>query len=187
MQFSFRSGVVHVNTQSAKALVDAVTERFVAGEGFAIATVNLDHLVKMRNSDSFLAAYLQQDFIVADGNPIVWLSRLAKRSVQLVPGSELVVPLARLAAENNVAIALLGSTEEAQQQAATGLQNRIPNLKIATCIAPPFGFDPTGAQAKEILATLQGSGAGLCFLALGAPKQEEFAALGRELAPNIGR
>jgi len=186
MQFSFRSDVVHVNTQSAKALFDAVTERFVAGEGFAIATVNLDHLVKMRNSDSFLAAYLQQDFIVADGNPIVWLSRLAKRSVQLVPGSELVVPLARLAAENNIAIALLGSTEEALQQAATGLQNRIPDLKIATCIAPPFGFDPTGAQAKEILATLQGSGAGLCFLALGAPKQEEFAALGRELAPNIG-
>lgn len=186
VQFSFISGVVKVNITSAEALFQAVTKRFASKEGFAIATINLDHLVKLNCSTSFLKAYLKQDFIVADGNPIVWLSRLAKRPVELVPGSELVIPLARLAAENNISIALLGSTQEALQQAANGLQKRIPNLKVATCIAPPFGFDPTDDQARGFLAALTGSGAGLCFLALGAPKQEEFAALGRQIAPNIG-
>jgi len=186
VQFSFDSNVVQVNTTSAEALFDSVGKRLLASEGFAIATINLDHLVKLRSSASFLTAYQKQDFIVADGNPIVWLSRLAKRPVQLVPGSELVVPLAQLAADRNVPITLLGSTEKALQQAAIGLRKYVPNLTIATCIAPPFGFDPTGEQAQRTLTELDKSGAGLCFLALGAPKQEEFAALGRELAPKIG-
>ena len=30
---------------------------------------------------------------IADGNPIVWLHRLAGRQIHLVPGSELVEPL----------------------------------------------------------------------------------------------
>lgn len=186
MKFPIKSSIVQVNVPSAKVLFEQVTQRLKAGQGFAIATINLDHLVKLRSSDSFLAAYLAQDFIVADGNPIVWLSKLAKSPVELVPGSELVVPLARIAAQNGVKIALLGSTDEALEKAANGLHALVPDLKIATCIAPPFGFDPTGEQAETILKTLKDSGAGLCFLALGAPKQEEFAALGRKATPNIG-
>ena len=186
MIFHIKSSVVPVNIPSAIALFDQVTKRLKAGQGFAIATINLDHLVKLRDSNSFLTAYLAQDFIVADGNPIVWLSKLAKSPVELVPGSELVVPLARIAAVNGVGIALLGSTTEALDRAAVGLQALVPDLKIAICIAPPFGFDPTDEQAKAILIDLKNSGAGLCFLALGAPKQEEFAALGRKVTPNIG-
>ena len=78
MKFRIKSSVVKVNTQSAPALFDLVEQRFTTGRGFAVATINLDHLVKLRNSSAFLAAYLKQDFVVADGNPIVWLSRLAK-------------------------------------------------------------------------------------------------------------
>ena len=42
-----------------------------ARQGFALATINLDHLVKLRHSAPFRAAYAAQDLVVADGNPIV--------------------------------------------------------------------------------------------------------------------
>lgn len=186
MEFRFKSQVVSVNMPDKAALFSAVQQRFAAKQGFALATINLDHLVKMRGSDAFVSAYVAQDFVVADGNPIVWLSKLAKQPVALMPGSELVLPLAELAAKSGVAVALLGSTEQALAAAAAGLQARVPEVRIVAQIAPPFGFDPTGAEADRMFETLKASGAGLCFLALGAPKQEVFAARGRELAPSIG-
>lgn len=86
MEFTFGQATVRVTHPDAEAVLAAVEARLRAGQGFALATINLDHLVKLGRSAAFRAAYLAQDFVVADGNPIVWLSRLAGRPVRLVPG-----------------------------------------------------------------------------------------------------
>ena len=44
----------------------------------------------------------------------------------------------------------------------------------------------TREEAKAILERVADSGARLCFVAMGAPRQEEFAALGRKQVPEIG-
>lgn len=186
MEFQTVAEDVTVNLADMAALRDAVTARFASGEGFALATINLDHLVKLRKDHGFARAYLAQDFVVADGNPIVWLSRMASRPVSLLPGSELVVPLAQMAADAGVKVALVGSTEPALQAAARALEARIEGLQVVAQIAPPMGFDPEGQGAAEVLAQVNASGAGLTFVALGAPKQEMLAAQGRELAPSVG-
>lgn len=177
---------VVINMTSREALFAAVQQRFRAGQGFALATINLDHIVKMRRSADFTDAYCRQDMVVADGNPIVWLSRLAGRPVELMPGSELVVPLCDLAAREGVPVALVGSTTEALERAGAALKARVPGLDLVLRRAPSGVFDPGGAEAAGILADLKASGARLCFLALGAPKQELFAARGRREAPAIG-
>ena len=186
LRFSFASQVIEVNTPSRAALLDRVAQRLAAGQGFALATINLDHLVKLSTSDRFRAAYAAQDLVVADGNPVVWLSRLAGRPVDLVPGSDLVLPLARVAEANGATVALLGSTEDALAAAASAMEADVPGLRIVARIAPRFGFDPEGPEADAILATLRDSGVGLCFIALGAPKQEVLAARGRVIAPGVG-
>lgn len=186
MEFRFGSDVIGVNIADQAALMASLRTRFAARQGFALATINLDHLVKLRRSEAFRRAYLAQDFVVADGNPIVWLSRLARRPVALIPGSDLVLPLARIAAEKGVSLALFGSTEPALAAAATALVAAVPGLRIVLQIAPPMGFDPESPNAARILNRIKASGAGLCLVALGAPKQESFAALGRKLAPSVG-
>lgn len=186
MEFHVKSAVIHINVATTAKLWKIVTKKLRSGQGFALATLNLDHLVKLSQSKSFREAYAQQDIVVADGNPIVWLSHLAHRPVTLIPGSELILPLARLAAKERIKLALVGSTEETLQKAALGLLEHIPDLRITTTIAPPFGFNPTGSAADAILTDLDNSGAGLCFVALGAPKQETFAAHGRIAIPSMG-
>lgn len=186
MQFSFADTTIPVNVPHAAALLAAVRDRLAAQEGFALATINLDHLVKLAGDPAFRAAYAAQDFVVADGNPIVWLSRLAGRPVHLVPGSDMVLPLARLAAQAGARVALLGSTEEALEGAGAALAAAVPGLDVALRLAPPMGFDPAGAEAARMLGLLETAGIGLCFLALGAPKQEMLAARGRTLAPHVG-
>ena len=177
---------VHITTPSRAALLAEVEALLVAGRGFAIATLNLDHLVKLRRDPGFRAAYAAQTHVVADGNPVVWLQRLAGQPVDLVPGSELIAPLAAMAARLGVPVALLGSTEETLALAAERLLATHPGLAVVARIAPPQGFEPLGASGDAALKQLADSGAALCFLALGAPRQEVLAARGHGLLPEVG-
>lgn len=186
MQFRFHDQIIRITMPSRAALMGEVRRRLRAGEGFALATVNLDHLAKMTASADFARVYAGQDLVVADGWPVVALSRLAGRPVALMPGSDLVVPLCALAAEEAAPVALVGSTDQALADAAAALRARVPGLEIVLSIAPSAGFDPDSAEAAEILRRLDLGGVRLCFLALGAPKQEALAARGRDLAPTVG-
>lgn len=186
MQFTYGDHTIRLNMPDMPALMAEVSRRFAKGQGFALATINLDHLVKLRSDPGFRAAYAAQDLVVADGNPIVWLSRMAGREVTLLPGSDLVLPLARLAAQDGIAVALVGSTESALQLAAEHLRAKVPGLTISAIIAPPMGFDPASDAAGAILKQVEDSGARLTFLALGAPKQELLAARGRQDTPGVG-
>lgn len=177
---------IAVNVPNRAALMDRVGDHLRNRDGFALATINLDHLVKLRTSDRFREAYGAQDIVVADGNPIVWLSHVARRPVQLAPGSDLVIPLVRIAAEHGVSVALLGATEAVLEAAAERLRTEAPGLQIAACLAPSQDFDPEGTEADQLLAALGRSGAGLTLLALGAPRQETFAARGRRSLPGMG-
>jgi exopolysaccharide biosynthesis WecB/TagA/CpsF family protein len=177
---------VQIAPHDRAALETELARRLAAGAGFALATVNLDHMVKLRRDPAFRAAYADHDLVVADGNPIVWLSRLARRPVALLPGSDMVVPLARLAAGAGAGVALVGGTEAGLDTAASALTARVPGLRVVARIAPPMGFDPAGPQGDEVIEALAASGAGLCLLALGAPKQEIFAARARRALPRLG-
>ncbi|MDP3194726.1 WecB/TagA/CpsF family glycosyltransferase [Tabrizicola sp.] len=176
-----------VNFPTEAALLADVEARLTAGRGFAIATLNLDHVVKMRRDSGFRRAYGAHSHVVADGNPIVWLSRLAgRRQVALVPGSELIEPVAALAARLGTPLAFLGSTETVLQAAAAQLKTDHPGLEVAACLAPPYGFDPESAAADALLDQVAASGARICLLALGAPKQEVLAARGLARHPQLG-
>lgn len=186
MYFECQGRRITVNTPARAGLEAEIRARFRAGQGFALATLNLDHLVKMEASAEFLSAYQAQDLVVADGRPIVWLSHLARRPVELMPGSDMVLPLCRLAAEARVPVILAGSTEAALQDAEAALTDAVPGLEVAWIHAPSGRFDPDGDEADQILHRLDATGPCLCFLALGAPKQERFAQRGRKLAPAAG-
>lgn len=186
MQFRLPEAPLRITHPDLAATLAEVDARLAAGRGFALATLNLDHLSKLRGDPAFRAAYLAHDIVVADGHPVVWLSHLAGDPVRLVPGSDLVLPLARLAAARGRPVALVGSTAPVLDRAAQVLCQRVPGLQVALTLAPPMGFDPDGAEAAAILSRLEGAGVGLAFLAFGAPKQERLAARGRSLAPAFG-
>jgi exopolysaccharide biosynthesis WecB/TagA/CpsF family protein len=186
VEFRFGADVVRVNMPDAGALLAEVAARLARGEGFALATLNLDHLEKLGRLPAFRAAYAAHDLVVADGHPVVWLARLAGRPVRLAPGADLVLPLARAAAAAGAPVALVGSTAAALDAAAARMRAEVPGLALAARLAPPMGFDPAGPEAGRLLDALGASGARLAFLALGAPKQEMLAARGRGMLPGMG-
>lgn len=178
---------VCVTVNDRAQLLTDISERFETHRGFSVATINLDHVVKLARNSAFRDAYAAHTHVTADGNPIVWLSHLAGQGdVRLVPGSELIEPVAAIAARQNLPVALVGATATSLAAASAALCQRHEGLNIVRRIAPQMGFDPDGAEADAIIADLQRSGARLVFLALGAPKQERFAARAQTRLPATG-
>ncbi|MEO1686282.1 MAG: WecB/TagA/CpsF family glycosyltransferase [Pseudomonadota bacterium] len=168
------------------AFLRDMERRLAAGLGFSVATLNLDHVEKLGWSDSFHRAYAAHSHVVADGNPIVWASRLAGRPATLMPGSDMIHPLAAIAAREGAPVALMGATDETLRLAAERLQARHPGLRIVARHAPKMGFDAEGPEGDAALEILRASGARLVFLALGAPRQEAFAARAQGVLPQTG-
>lgn len=168
-----------VNVADSAGAVAAVRERAAAGRGFTFFTLNLDHLVKLRAHPGFRAAYRSATLVSADGWPV---ARLARRgggggeAVRVTTGADLVAPLCAAAAADGVPVYLFGATEKSLAGAAAALRAASPGLDIRGWHAPAFGFDPLSPQADADADRIAASGARLVFVALGAPKQELFAA-----------
>jgi exopolysaccharide biosynthesis WecB/TagA/CpsF family protein len=149
-----------------------------------VFTLNLDHVVKMRKDGIFRAAYKRVGLITADGFPIVLACRLQGKRVSRVAGSDLIAPISAEAARSGKSIYLFGSSLQVLMEASRLLLERNAGLTIAGVFAPPQGFNPTSEDARRCIETIGNSGADICFVALGAPKQELFSDYGKSLLPS---
>ncbi len=166
-----------VNVAAQAEAIDKITSAALRGESFAVFTLNLDHLVKLRSNALFRKAYMHARFVTADGEPVARLARRQHSRIERTTGADLVVPLARAAAEKKLPVYLYGTSPQVIAGSAADLAERCNGkLDIVGSGAPAMGFDPEGPEADAAIDRIAASGARLCFVALGAPKQEIFAA-----------
>lgn len=159
------------------AALAQIAHGLTLGRGFSVVTMNLDHLVKLRDDAGFRTAYEAADIITADGAPVAWLARRENPAVVRTTGADLVLPLSRLAAKARAPVFLFGSTEPVLRKAAEFLkQHAGAGFEVAGMLAPSRAFSPTGPEADRAIELINASGARLVYIALGAPKQEMFAA-----------
>lgn len=176
-----------INVATLADAVALAADAAQAARSFAVFTLNLDHLVKLRRDAAFRAAYAKADFVTADGAPVAALARRECSVIRRATGADLVAPLCREAAHRGLPVYLFGSREEVLHAAADELSLRCGGmLKVAGMHSPPHGFDPEGPEAGAAIERIAASGARLCFLALGAPKQELFAARARARGVKCG-
>ncbi|HKS17605.1 MAG TPA: WecB/TagA/CpsF family glycosyltransferase [Bradyrhizobium sp.] len=167
---------VAINVLSLPEAVDSIVSAAQGGDNFSVCTLNLDHVVQLQQRADFRAAYRRARFVTADGFPIVVLSRLLGTRIERTTGADLVEPVCREARKKGLPVFLLGATEPTLAASARRLSERYRGLKVAGCFAPGPNFDPYSGEADRAIESIRSSGARLCFVALGAPRQELFAA-----------
>jgi exopolysaccharide biosynthesis WecB/TagA/CpsF family protein len=167
-------GITHANVADAVA---AIVTAAMRKEGFSTNTLNLDHLVKLRRDPSFRQAYAAARIVTADGAPVARLARLQNELVERTTGADLVLPLAAAAARGRLPVYLFGSSSTVRTRASKQLSSSFAGgLSVVGYWSPPLGFEPTGTDADACIDRIIASGASICLVALGAPKQEKFAA-----------
>jgi N-acetylglucosaminyldiphosphoundecaprenol N-acetyl-beta-D-mannosaminyltransferase len=165
-------GGVLVDQVDLAGAVARVRELVRAGGPHHVVTVNLDFLSIAGADDQFRGTLNLADLAVADGMPLVWLSRLTARPLpERVAGVELFTECCALAAEEGRSVFLLGAGPGVADAAAARLQELCSGLRIAGTYAPPKG-PMTARENDRIVATIRAAQPDFLFVALGAPRQD---------------
>jgi N-acetylglucosaminyldiphosphoundecaprenol N-acetyl-beta-D-mannosaminyltransferase len=144
-----------------------------------VCVSNVHMLMEGHWRSEFARVLLRADLLTPDGMPLVWLTSLMKGKPQdRVAGMELMLALCERSQATGVSIFLMGSTPEMLAQMCQRLSHDFPDLKVAGMVSPPFR-DLTKQEDRAIADQINASGAGLVFVSLGCPKQEQWMSLHR--------
>lgn len=152
----------------ALAELDALVAR---GRGGSVFTPNLNHIVLASRDAAFRSAYARASLTLADGAPLVWASRLlGARLPAKLSGSDMAIPIARLAARRGWRLYLLG--------AAPGVARAVAARLVAECGVEVAGVDDADVRLGDaagdaaVLERIRRAQPHVVLVALGAPKQE---------------
>lgn len=153
-----------------------------------ICTVNVAILMMMRSNPKLQRFVDRASLVVADGQPLVWASRLQSRTLpERVTGIDLVDALCALAAKERFGVYFLGARRPIIERAAEQLSARHGGLRVSGFADGYFDEAESSLRALDVRA----SGARILFVGMGVPRQEQFIEqhwdeLGVELAIPVG-
>jgi N-acetylglucosaminyldiphosphoundecaprenol N-acetyl-beta-D-mannosaminyltransferase len=181
-----RVGNWPINIKNMPELLRSIFDRLRDEQSsFLICTLNLDHLVQLRRNEEFRDAYRKAEFVSADGFPIVSLAKTVGFEAERTTGADLISPLCEHAVQHGIPLFFVGTSLDALCKSAARLHAQYPSLDIRGVYSPPRPFDPYSETADEIINLLSESGARICFVALGAPRQEIFSARAAEKTQGV--
>lgn len=154
-----------------ESAVDAVERMIEAGTPGQHASVNAAKVVRAQ-SDGVLRSLLWRcEIVTADGQPVVWASRLLGRPVpERVAGIDLMEALLARAAARGYRVYLLGAHPEVGEAAEAEIRRRHPGILIA---GRHHGyFRPE--QEAGVVADIAEAQPDLLFVALETPQKELF-------------
>lgn len=174
-----------------KQALDQIEALVVAGRPTFFITANLNYAMLADRDSRLRELNTQAAFLLADGMPLVWWSRLGRRRLpERVAGSDLIYSLCERAAVRGFRIYLLGAGPGVADAAAEVLESRFPALQIVGTEVPPFRA-LNEFERNEQTARIRAANPHILIVAFGQPKGELWIAenlerLGMPLAVQVG-
>lgn len=141
-----------------------------------IITANLNYLMLADRHPELDAVNRQAALIVADGMPLVWMSRWKENPLpERIAGSDLIFDLSRLAAERGYSLFLLGGDPGVADRAAVELERKYPGLRVVGTACPPFR-ELDRHELDALAQQIRDANPDLLIAALSQPKGEMFIA-----------
>ena len=154
--------------------VDQIGALIQRGTPSYVITANLNYVMLHDYHPDLQAVTRQADLILADGQPIVWRSKLDSKPLpERVAGSQMIFDLAQRASQNDWGIYFLGGEPGVAQACADRLVQLYPGLRIAGVESPPFRGLSEQEQAEQD-QRIRASDAQILLVAFGQPKGERW-------------
>lgn len=166
---------IEVDNVSMEEALEAIDEIILKKDKSYVVTPNVDHIVKLEYDEEFKKVYKNADLILADGMPLIWISKLMGTPLkEKVSGSDVFPKICKMASEKGYKIYLLGAAEGVAQKAAENLKLKYNNLNVVGCYSPKYGFENDEAEINKIIKLVNKAKPDILVVGLGAPKQEKF-------------
>lgn len=134
-----------------------------------IGVLNAAKVVNAGRDQALHAAMLSCDLILADGQAVVWASRMLRQPLpERVAGIDLFIRLLELADRDHLSVYLLGAKAEVVARVAEVMATTYPGARLAGY--RDGYFDDEAAVAADIAAAQPD----MLFLGMTSPKKEKF-------------
>ena len=166
-------GIPVVDTTKSE-FVDHIEDELLNGKTpICIVTANPEIIMLAKENKVYEEYLLKSNYVVADGIGVVIGSKILRTPLkERVPGYELVHDFLRTSKEGHNRFFFYGGKPGIAAQAAEKAKVLYPHINIVG-VADGYGGDGNGAEVAEKAAALDPD---FIFVALGAPKQEEWIA-----------
>ena len=166
---------VEIDNLTMKEAIGEIDKLILDKKTSYVVTPNVDHIVKLEDDKEFRNVYKAADLILADGMPIIWISKLKSTPIkEKISGSDLFPNVCKLASEKGYKIFLLGAAEGIALKAAENLKKKFKGLNIVGAYSPSYGFENNEEEIEKIINTIHKAKPDILAVGLGAPKQEKF-------------
>lgn len=159
---------------TAEEAVEEIEKLILSGGTHQVATANLDFWINSLNDVDVHRIIASCSLVLADGMPLVWISRLLGTPLkERVSGVDIVPRLAELSAKKGYGIFLLGGREGVAERASMVLQTTYPGVNIVGHHAPPLA-DLERMDHGHTLECIRAAKPDILMVAFGNPKQEKW-------------
>ncbi len=180
-----RIGEVWIDCITCSEALDAIEQLISSGTGGYVVTPNVDHVVNLEDNPSFRQAYAGATLALADGQPLIWASRLLGAPLpEKISGSDFVPRLMERAASRRWRVFLLGGAPGVAAEAAARISRM--GAEIVGTDAPILSATVELSETAQAIARIRAARPDLILVAFGAPKQELWMARSRnEIRPAV--
>jgi N-acetylglucosaminyldiphosphoundecaprenol N-acetyl-beta-D-mannosaminyltransferase len=170
--------------QAAAWMIDQATTRPRGQRPLYLTSANGEVIARTRKDAALRAQFLAADQILADGQPMVWASRIrcAAPLPERVATTDLFHDVARLAEDTGHSFYLFGATEDENRRALAAVRKLYPRLNIA---GATHGYHRGGALTHK-LAEINALAPDILWLAMGVPHEQNFVAAHAGELGNVG-
>lgn len=174
---------VRVHNASMKDAIDWMHEGLEKNLRTTVGFVNTDCLNKAYSDDDYHNTLNHLDRVYPDGTGVRMAVQMNGQGVaDNVNGTDLFPMLCERLAGTRHSLFLLGARPGIAEATAKNMQQQYPGLKIAGTRDGYFSAD----EQQEVISQINGSGATVLLVALGAPRQENWIMQNQQaLAPGL--
>lgn len=141
-----------------------------------VCICNTHSIVTATQASKFGDMVRQADMATPDGAPVAWMLRRAGfLGQQRINGPDLMWKYCEQTAGSGESIYLYGGTDETLLALQQKLKKAFPSLNIAWAYSPPFR-ELAADEDAAVVDAINNSGAGVVWVGLGCPKQENWMA-----------
>lgn len=171
-----RIGKLYINRASMPQIVDHIPELIETNVPRHFVTVNMNFLSRAEKDASFTQVVNNADLSVADGKPLVWLSKILGTTIpERITGHDLVHAFSKMASVRGYSVFFMGAGPGVAEGAAIKLRSLYPGLKVAGSFCGMFtkdGYGVTEEDEQGAIEAIRKCKPNFVFVAMGCPKQE---------------
>jgi N-acetylglucosaminyldiphosphoundecaprenol N-acetyl-beta-D-mannosaminyltransferase len=174
---------VRVDAVDMPAALDRVLLHARNRRPCAVSALAVHGVMEAQHDDQLRSQLNDFDLVLPDGQPVRWALNLL-HGLELpdkVPGPSIVDRLLEAAADEGLITYFYGSTPATQAAMRTTLDERFGG-RLAMVMSPSRFRPLDRSEVARVVEDINASGAHLCFVGLGCPRQERFVA---EVAPQL--